>query len=229
MLNWDAKTYKRCVLFYRPCWSVQEDSRPASLQMWLQETASSRKVSSSALGCPSSKSFYPWEGWCHLRAQCNIQFYLAKGIKCFENTKLYYMGIYSPTFMHVLPLLLRFGGVWTCCLGLSFTSQQRLSDAQRLAWGFGRRLHLAACRAEYVKHKMSLFQSRSYPALCAKFSKVWRPHIYSLFLPSSFPLPHQGVVLFDLPADEVMAGEGRVLKKESKEGKVSRMDTIGDG
>lgn len=63
-----------------------------------------------------------------------------------------------PTFVHVLPLLLRFGWVWTCSFGLSFPSQQRVPDAQRLAWRFGRRLRLAACRAERdvdVKHKMS--------------------------------------------------------------------------
>lgn len=52
---------------YRPCCSVQEDSRPASLQTWLQETASSRTVSSSAPGSPSSMSLCPWEGWCHLQ------------------------------------------------------------------------------------------------------------------------------------------------------------------
>lgn len=31
--------------------------------------------------------------------------------------------------------------------------------------------------------------------------------------------PHQGVVLSDLPADEVMAGEGRVLKKDEWKGR----------
>lgn len=40
-------------------------------------------------------------------------------------------------------------------------------------------------------------------------------------------LPHQGVVLLDLPADEVMAREDRVLKKDRKE-EGRKEETIGD-
>lgn len=50
--------------------------------------------------------------------------------------------------------------------------------------------------------------------------------IPTTFCPLPFhPLPYQGVVLLDLPADEVMAGENRVLNKyrKRKEG-----ETMGD-
>lgn len=124
-----------------------------------------------------------------------------------------------PTFVHVLPLLLRFGWVWTCCFGLSFPSQQRVPDAQRLAWRFGRRLRLAACRAEWdvdVKHKMSS------PIRAHLSSSVSNP-------PPSFTLTSSRCCT---PWSSCWWGHGwwrpRSKKRKKKEGRKQK-ETIGDG
>lgn len=66
----------------------------------------------------------------------------------------------------------------------------------------------------HVKHKMS-FPIRA--DLTSTVCEVLPSAMTSLLsVPSPLHLPHQGVVLLDLPADEVMAGEDRVLKKERK-------------
>lgn len=124
---------------------------------------------------------------------------------------------FSPTFVHVLPLLFSFGWVWTRCFGLCFASQQGLPDAQRLAGRSGRRLRLVPRRAASdtnVCGEWALLTGvRSYlPTRSCK--PVRTPPPTFPHSPGSSHLPHQGVVLLDFAADEVMAGEGRVLKKE---------------
>lgn len=81
-----------------------------------------------------------------------------------------------PTFVHVLPLLLRFGCGRTGGFVVPFASQQRVPDAQRLAGGFGRRLRLAACRTAWDRqHKMS-FPIRPTP-LSLSFTPRSAPHL----------------------------------------------------
>lgn len=98
--------------------------------------------------------------------------------------------------------------------GLLPPPQQRLSDAQRLARRFGRRFCFAAggTGRDTDDHQQHL----KHPS-CEETPTGCPP-----------PLPHQGVVLLDLPADEVMAGEGRVLKKDAQEEENGEGDTEDD-
>ncbi len=71
-----------------------------------------------------------------------------------------------------------------------------------------------------VKLKMNFAVRANSSSIACKVLPSTLGPPFSLSPPSS-PLPHQGVILLDLPADEVMAGEECVLKKErkGKEGK----------
>lgn len=116
------------------CLFAQEGNYPVALQTWRQRWASYLEASSSVLEFLSSKQLYLSEDWCHLRRILLIltSHWEHDGFQC-------YFIMPCATFT---PLLFIPGQVEA--LTLTAAAQQSVPNAERLPWGFGRRLRLTA-------------------------------------------------------------------------------------